>query len=56
MSDVSILMHHTLPSQMTANIHLKQQEQEVLQQMVGSRRAQGLVLRMWISILGGLNC
>lgn len=44
------------PSQMTPNIHLKQQEQEVLQQMVGSRRAQGLVLRMWISILGGLNC
>lgn len=44
------------PSQMTANIHLKQQEQEVLQQMVGSRRAQGLVLRMWMSILGGLNC
>lgn len=44
------------PSQMTANIHLKQQEQEVLQQMVGSRRAQGLVLRMWISILCGLNC
>lgn len=44
------------PSQMTTNIHLKQQEQEVLQQMVGSRRAQGLVLRMWISILGGLNC